>query len=481
MIIFGFLAGILKTKAVAVVSSMAECAESGEEAGGTAAARLAAFRQEVYRCAWRRADALFELGDALLAAGGAVPLPYLSEEPAFRRGYGMVYQGLAEGRMDEDALRETLIRYRPEGWPCVFGVDASTIGRPWAVTSPGREFHHHSCAGHAGGADPVIKGWAWQWLSQLSFEAGSWTAPHDVIQVGRDGVAAATAAQISSHAARLRRAGETQIPLYVHDAGYDEAPLTWELRDHLDQVQILVRVRNDRVMYRDPAPGPPRPGRPRRHGEDRFDCADAATWGAADQVLRRDDPRYGLMTIMSWGGLHPKLACRGHFEGMDKPPIIRCHLIRVSVQRLPNGRAVPGPLWLWQAGPGMPDLDLCARGYLHRFDLEHTYRFAKTTLGWARPALRTPAQFGRWTWIVVTAITQLRLARPLARDHRRPWERRPRHGRLTPGRVCRDFTRLARTAGTPASPPKPSKAGPGRPKGRRSTPAPRYDVIKKAA
>ena len=85
----------------------------------------------------------------------------------------------------------------------MFGIDASTVGRPWAVTSPGREFHHHSCAGHTGAGDPVIKGWAWQWLSQLSFGAGSWTAPQDAIQVGRDDVAAATAAQILAHAARL--------------------------------------------------------------------------------------------------------------------------------------------------------------------------------------------------------------------------------------------------------------------------------------
>ena len=73
-------------------------------------------------------------------------------------------------------------------------------------------------------------------------------------------------AQILAHAARLRQAGEARIPLYVMDAGYDEAPITWELRGHLDQVQILVRVRNDRVMYRDPAPEPGRAGRPRRHG-----------------------------------------------------------------------------------------------------------------------------------------------------------------------------------------------------------------------
>ena len=62
-------------------------------------------------------------------------------------------------------------------------------------------------------------------------------------------------------------------------------------------------------------------------------------------------------------------ACRGHFQAMPKPPVIKCHLIRITVEKLPNGRAVPGPLWLWRAGPGQPDLDLCARGYLHRFDV----------------------------------------------------------------------------------------------------------------
>ena len=110
--------------------------------------------------------------------------------------------------------------------------------------------------------------------------------------------------------------------------------------------------------------------------------------------------------------------------------------------------------------------------------LEHTYRFAKHTLGWGTAALREPGQVSRWTWLIICAITQLRLARPIAADHRQRWERRRKRGNLSPGRVRRDFGRLA---GTPASPPKPSKAGPGRPKGRTSTPATRYPVIKKAA
>jgi len=270
----------------------------------------------------------------------------------------------------------------------------------------------------------------------------------------------------------------------MHDAGYDEAPLTWDLRGHLQQVQVLVRLRNDRVLYRDPPPRiPGRPGRPRKHGSgaDRFECKNPATWGPPDQELSLCDDRYGQVSVMSWSGLHPKLFCRGRFAGFAEPPVIKSHIIRVTVTVLPNGRKVPGPLWLWWAGPGTPDLDLIWRAYLHRFDIEHTFRLAKTTLGWDKAALRDPAQVSRWTWLIIAAITQLRLARPVAEDHRQRWERRRKRGKLTPGRVRRDFHRLIALTGTPANPPKPSKAGPGRPKGRTSPPATRYPVIKKAA
>lgn len=449
-------------------------------------AGLARFRQEMYRCLWRRPDALCELADAVLTAPGPVAsLPYLSLEPVFRRGHGMVCQALAEGRIDEEALRDLLVAVRPREWPPVFAIDASTYPRPAAETSPDREWHHHSCPGSHGSGGAAVAGWAFQWLAQLSFTPDSWTAPQDQVRVGAgDDATRQAAAQIVAHAARLRAAGETRVPLYVLDAGYDEAPLTWDLRHHLDRVQVLVRLRNDRVLYRDPPPRVPgTAGRPRKHGSgsDRFECKDPATWGAPDQELSLQDEQYGQVSVTSWSGLHPKLFCRGRFAGFAGPPVIRCHLIRVTVTRLPGGRKVPGPLWLWWNGPGVPDLDLIWRAYLHRFDIEHTYRFAKHALGWDKAALRDPAQVSRWTWLIIAAITQLRLARPIAEDHRQRWERRRRKGSLTPGRVRRDFHRLAALAGTPASPPKPSKAGPGRPKGRTSTPATRYPVIKKAA
>jgi hypothetical protein len=66
--------------------------------------RLRDLRAGIYACFTRRSDALFELCDALVCAGGPVSCPVqLSLEPEFRRGHGMVYDALAHGRVDAAA------------------------------------------------------------------------------------------------------------------------------------------------------------------------------------------------------------------------------------------------------------------------------------------------------------------------------------------------------------------------------------------
>lgn len=37
---------------------------------------------------------------------------------------------------------------------------------------------------------------------------------------------------------------------------------------------------------------------------------------------------------------------------------------------------------------------------LRCFDIESTLRFAKNTLGWTAPDVRTPEQADRWTWLM---------------------------------------------------------------------------------
>ena len=107
-------------------------------------------------------------------------------------------------------------------------------------------------------------------------------------------------------------------------------------------------------------------------------------------------------------------------------------LIRVQVEQLPGprGRAVQ-TLQLWWAGPGTPDLNICWRAYIRRFDPKHTFRFCKQAPGWTTPRVRPSEQADRWTWLILAAYTQLRLARLITADTRLLGERQL-PARLTP-------------------------------------------------
>jgi hypothetical protein len=160
---------------------------------------------------------------------------------------------------------------------------------------------------------------------------------------------------------------------------------------------------------------------------------------------------------------------------------VRGTLVRLQVERVPANTRPPQVLWLWWHGPGTPELAMPWRAYVRRFDLEHTIRFCKQTLGWTTPRPRHPEQADRWTWLVLAAYTQLRLARCVVSDRRLPWERPRPPGRLTPGRVRRGFPQLLAQLDSPADAPKPCGRSPGRPRGSHRGPATRYPAVKKAA
>ena len=118
-----------------------------------------------------------------------------------------------------------------------------------------------------------------------------------------------------------------------------------------------------------------------------------------------------MVRVRAWAGLHPKQQAHPG-RGTRKPRrIVRGTVVLVEVSRLPARPYPPQVLWFWWAGPGIPDVDLLWRAYVRRFDLEHTLRFCKQSLGWTTPRVRHPEQADRWTWLVVAAYTQLRLAR----------------------------------------------------------------------
>jgi DDE superfamily endonuclease len=235
--------------------------------------RLEVFRGELHACFTRRADALFELSDALLCAEAVPSLPHLSLEPVHRRGWGSTYAALACGRIDADRLRELLVGCLPNADPPVFAVDVTTWPRCDAECSPERGYYYHPSRHSAG--QPIIAGWAFQWIAQVSFDRDSWTAPVDAARLHPlDDADQMAAAQIRALLGRLPAGGP--VPLFVFDGGYDSAQLTLDLAEA--PAAVLVRLRSDRCFYADPPPPPPgKTGRPRRHGA-KFNCADPATW-----------------------------------------------------------------------------------------------------------------------------------------------------------------------------------------------------------
>ena len=439
-------------------------------------ARLGAFRAELHAMFTRRADALFELGDALLCAQAVPSLPHLSLEPVCRRGWGSVYAALARGRIDTERLRDLLASHLPDGDPPVFAVDVTTWPRCDAECSPWRGYYYHPSRHSAG--QPIVAGWAYQWITQLSFDRDSWTTPVDAARLHPlDDTDQQAAAQLHALLGRLPAGGA--VPLFVFDGGYDSAQLTLDLTQ--ERVAVLVRLRANRCFYADP---PARlhgvTGRPRRHGA-RFNLADPTTWPTPTATLATIDDQYGTVTVQAWAGLHPKQQRHPGHGSRGPRPIVRGTVLRVQVERVPARTRPPKVLWLWWSGPGEPDLDLAWRSYIRRFDLEHTVRFCKQTLGWTTPRPRHPAQADRWTWLVLVAYTQLRLARAVATDAPLPWQRPRPQPRLSPSRVRRGFPRLLCALGSPAAAPKPSGCSPGRPKGRASGPAVRHPALKKPA
>ena len=382
------------------------------------------------------------------------------------------------GRIDAERLRDLLVSSLPPADPLVFAVDVTTWPRCDAECSPERGYYYHPSRHSAG--QPIIAGWAFQWIAQLGFDRDSWTAPvdarrlHPLDDTDQHRRRADPRAAGAAAGRRAGAAGSCSTPATTPPSCPWTSPrLPWRCWCGCAPTAASTPTRHQRRAR-------PSTGRPRRHGA-KFACADPATWPTPTATLACQDDQYGTVTVHAWSWAasqaaapprprHPWAAADrarhhpprpGRARPRPHPPAQGA----VAVVGRPR-RARPG------SGPCLAGLCPPVRPGTHRPVLQ-----ADPGLDDPRP--RHPAQADRWTWLVLAAYTQLRLARQVAGDQRLPWERPRPQPRLSPYRVRRGFPRLLCALGSPAAAPKPSGRSPGRPKGRRSGPAARYPAIKK--
>ncbi len=208
-----------------------------------------------------RADAVFELVDAVLCADGPVrSLPELSLLAEHRRGHGSVYAALDRGRIDVERLRRALAAVplpRAADGRLVLAVDITCWLGPEAHTCPQRILCH--TYGRAKNTHQMIPGWPFSVVCALETGRSSWTAPLDAVRLAPgDDAAETTATQLrsvigNSIAAGQWHSGDPEIWI-VADAGYDGPRLALLLSDL--PVRVLARMRSDRVLRRPGCPAP---------------------------------------------------------------------------------------------------------------------------------------------------------------------------------------------------------------------------------
>ncbi|MEU1953485.1 transposase [Nocardia rhamnosiphila] len=212
----------------------------------------------MYQCLSRRADAMFELVDAVLCADGPVrSLPELSLIGEHPRGHGSTYAALDRGRIDIARLRRVLRVLASVPLPqaadgrLVLAIDITFWLRPEAHTCPQRILCH--TYGRARNSHQMVPGWPYSVVTALESGRSSWTAPLDAVRLAPgDDAASITAGQLRTVIGNLIdaghwRPGDPDIWI-VADAGYDAPRLAFLLADL--PVAVLAKMRSDRVLRR---------------------------------------------------------------------------------------------------------------------------------------------------------------------------------------------------------------------------------------
>lgn len=424
---------------------------------------LISFRLAIHASFTLRADALFELIDALLLSPTTQAPVALSLSSAFRRKFASVYDALRHGKLERVALRQAMQDAEPAeaitvGGYAVYAQDSTITPRPDADTLRDRG-QVYSAASKG-----TVPGHQFSWLGRVLARGQSWFAPREVDRIPTTSTPGEVGA---TQVKRLAESAHTTEPpkAVVVDSGYAKRKFL-QVFVGLTTVCVLVRLACNRVLYGVPPPTTGQPGAPKKHGQ-KFRLK-APPAPEHQETFTLGDCQ---VCVSAWDHLHFKFL-----------PALIGRVLRIEFLRADGSPRYQRPLWLFWSGASTIALHDWALMYLLRFGIEHFFRFLKQRLGLL--CAHTPDLLAEenWVWIVTLAYWQLLLARECVTPQHRPWDPAARRGasHLTPGQVQQAWGVFSRGLGTPAGAPRPSGKGTGRVVGFQPAPRPPQPVIKKS-
>lgn len=415
--------------------------------------KLIEFRQAVYEQGMVKArDAQFELIDTVLTGQRVKSFVELSLSPVHRRKWSSIYAALAEGQLNYRGLRELFLAQVPDDDLMVFSLDGSVWTHQRARTLHGLVLEPQPNKRNAVAAHMYSK------LAWVPEAHRSWALPISTERVPAVGSEVQTGiAQVEWLCTHLSHQGRKVI---VADGRYGNHKFFGGISPL--PCAAVVRLRKDRVLYREPPPYAGK-GRRRKHGA-AFRFTDPATWGPPSEDLLFPHPHYGAVRLRRWSNLHAQQDALTVFDVV----LAETHLDQPKR---------PDPKWF----AGLNASDLSARRlwtcYTRRWPIEPAFRFCKNDLHWTLPQFHHTLHCDRWTLLVDIAYWQLYLARDLVRDTPLPWQKRLTV--LTPGRVLAGMGALLAVLPPLAKPPKPRGKSPGWAVGRPRTPPDRFEVVRR--
>lgn len=428
--------------------------------------RLQNFRNNLYSLFTKRADALFNLLDALCRDGHQYKsVVELSQSVSFERGYSSITDAITRGLNHADFKKiEALVFSNTKAVddsPHLFFTDCTANPRPYAKVMQQRGIVHSP--NPAPGNKPICVGHQYSLLAMSPqgkrTKNGRWLIPISMKRVDLN--EKGNEAGVQQVVELINELGiNDELCINTGDSLYGSEGCRKKAVTKRNLVQMF-RLSNKRKLYQVPeylkVQGP---GRRKLFG-DKVILSKPETHPkpGATQTITMTTKKGKVCQVELT--LFKNLLLRGskNFASQEHP----LNVLKAVVTDSDGTLMFKRPLWIALIGERRDEVspEMAYNTYLNRYDIEHFFRFGKQKLlldSYQTPELEHEED---WWKFVPLAYVQLYLANQLADLVPKPWERYlPAYKNVhkqatlgkTPSQTQRSFANILEVIGSPAAP-----------------------------